>query len=199
MASASPAAAQRYVFRMNPVAHVTIGVVAVHAVERAVLQGRDGARSIDYRLAALGSLVPDLIDKPLARLNFPGYETYQTASHSYGHTLLLPLCIIIVGLLLARKSRLWMLVMGIGCLTHPLVDPVNTYPETLFWPLLGTDFPYANQEWRRYAQFPIDAALVTIFAVAVWRSEWWRQRAIAFIKRGEFPFERRADERTIAT
>jgi hypothetical protein len=47
---------------MFPVTHVTVGLGAEKAVERFF----PCWLPLDYRFAALGALLPDLIDKPLA-------------------------------------------------------------------------------------------------------------------------------------
>jgi membrane-bound metal-dependent hydrolase YbcI (DUF457 family) len=173
---------------MYPVTHMTIAVGSVWLGEKLWrrLRGSTGeSASIDYRFAALGSQIPDLVDKPLKYYIFP--DTLPD-SHVYGHTLLLPVCIILIGLLFARRGDLRLLVLGLGCLTHPLVDPTNTYPRTLFWPLFGTEFPVSRQDYRGYFQIPLDIVLIATFAIAVSRSERWRERALVFVRTGAFPF-----------
>jgi hypothetical protein len=85
------------------------------------------------------------------------------------------------------------LVLGLGCLTHPLVDPTNTYPQTLFWPLFGTGFPHSHQDYRSYFQIPLNFLLFAVYSVAVWRSERWRVSALEFAWAGAFPFQARTD------
>ena len=159
---------------MGPVTHVTIGVGGVWLGERLWRRWRGGAAlpTIAYRFAAVGALVPDLIDKPLAKLGVSGFSYGDaagygdTAGHTIGHTLL---------------------VLGLGSITHPLVDPTNSYPGVLFWPLFGTDFPASHQPYR-FFQIPLDILLLVTYAMLVWRSAKWRGRARRFLLSGTFPF-----------
>jgi hypothetical protein len=69
-----------------------------------------------FPFVALGALVPDAIDKPLYRL------TSIPSDHTIGHTLLLSLVLIAAGALLARRGEPRILWLGLGSLSHPLVD-----------------------------------------------------------------------------
>jgi hypothetical protein len=171
---------------MYPVTHMTIGAGSVWLGERVWrrFRGDTAIAAVDYRFAALGALVPDLIDKPLAKLGVSGFTYDATAGHTIGHTLLVSLTIILAGMLLARRGDTRLLVLGIGSLTHPLVDPTNTYPGVLFWPLFGFDFPESRQPYRSYFQIPLDIALAAVYAVLVWRSEKWREWAQRFVRTG---------------
>jgi hypothetical protein len=166
---------------------MVIGAGVVRLGEGAIrrLAAEPGARlPIDYRFAVFGAILPDLIDKPLKYWIIPDS---LPDSHVYGHTLVLPLVLILAGLLLARRGDLRLLVVGVACLSHPIVDPVNTFPRTLFWPLLGTDFPNSTQPWRNYFQTPLEIALIATGVIALWRSAEWRERAPAFLREGRFP------------
>lgn len=93
---------------------------------------------IDIRVLFIGSLLPDIIDKPL------GYfflrETYSSV-RIYCHTLLFFILITLAGLVLYRYRRqTWLLVLSFGTFTHLLCDQMWLTPQTLFWPLYGTGF-----------------------------------------------------------
>lgn len=167
---------------MYPVTHVTIAIGSVWLGGRfwRRLRGGSAVDAIDYRFAAFGALVPDLIDKPLKWFIFP--DTLPD-DHVYGHTLLLPLCLIAAGLLLARRGDLRLLVLGLGCLTHPLVDPTNTYPRTLLWPLLGTEFPVSHQE-RGPLQPALEGIIVGSGLLALARRQNIRDWARRFVRTG---------------
>lgn len=180
---------------MYPVTHMTIAAGSVWAgawlwrrLVRRAPNAPGPAQTIDYRFAVFGALVPDLIDKPLAKLGISGFTYGETSGHTIGHTLLVSFCVLLAGTLIARRGDLRMLVLGLGALTHPLVDPTNTYPQTLVWPLFGTDFPHSHQDYRSYFQLPLEILLIATYAVPVWRSECWRARAQAFVRTGVFPF-----------
>ena len=60
------------------------------------------ADAVDYRLVALGALLPDLIDKPIVWVLFPSPDT---GGHHIGHSLFGGLALLLPGLyILARGS-----------------------------------------------------------------------------------------------
>ncbi len=129
---------------MHPLGHMTVAAGTVWIGSRLLGRSGDAARRIvnriDYRLVLLGSLLPDLIDKPIGRILFHDY--FDGNGHLYGHTLLAALVVVLPGLLLVvRRGDPRLLAMGIAMLSHLAVDPTNHSPENLLWPLLGTEFP----------------------------------------------------------
>ncbi len=123
---------------MYPVTHVTIAVGAVKAGERLFL-----ARwlPLDYRFAAVGGLLPDLVDKPIAWFIVPSLND----DHLWAHSAWLPLLLIIAGLLIGRRAGdARLILLGLGALTHLLFDPVGSDVQKLFWPLFGTDISSAR-------------------------------------------------------
>lgn len=59
--------------------------------------------SIDYRLALLGSLLPDILDKPLWLIAF---SDIFPSGRAYGHTFLFNMVLLFCGLILIRyKNR----------------------------------------------------------------------------------------------
>ncbi len=175
---------------MYPVTHVAIAVGSVWASKHIRIRTVAPASppSIDYRLVALGGLVPDLIDKPLSWVLFPG--TFPD-SHIYGHTLLLPLVLIIAGLITARSGDLRLLALGFGCLTHPLVDPVILYPRTLFWPLLGTDFPEPEIHLALYQRIA-EATLIMTGVILYLANSGFREAARRLVLTGRLAWQRSA-------
>lgn len=96
------------------------------------------AGHIDIRILLLGSLLPDLIDKPLGHLLFR--ETFSTG-RIFGHTSLFLLVISLAGLwLYRRKKKTWLLVLSFGTFTHLVFDRMWLTPGTLLWPLFGWEF-----------------------------------------------------------
>jgi LexA-binding, inner membrane-associated putative hydrolase len=104
--------------------------------------GVDGglfAGTIDYRLVALGSLLPDMVDRAIRATSG---RTWSRDQHLLGHTLLLNAPVVVAGISLARRRQdARLLAVGAAAMTHLLVDPVIQSPRTLLWPLLGRDFP----------------------------------------------------------
>jgi len=123
---------------MYPVTHVCIAIGAAKAGERLL---PEGLRPADHRFAAVGGLLPDLIDKPLAWFLVPSIPD----DHFLAHTLWFPLLLLAAGLVLAaRATDTRLLLLGVGALTHIVFDPVAGDPHKLFWPLFGTSIPHAN-------------------------------------------------------
>lgn len=95
---------------------------------------------VDLRFLALGSMLPDLIDKPIGTVLFA--ESIGTGRW-VGHTLMFS-TVLMVAVLLAtrrgRRRRAWM-ALTIGAMLHLILDGMWTTPEVLFWPLLGLEFP----------------------------------------------------------
>jgi hypothetical protein len=107
-----------------------------------------------------GTLLPDLIDKPLyygSVILFGSDATKQSlisGTRTFGHTLLLLLILISIAYL--RKSRVFA-ALAAGMATHLLLDNAGDYIahalgflqtisepnglHALFWPLLGLQFP----------------------------------------------------------
>jgi len=90
--------------------------------------------SIDYRIILLGSLLPDIIDKPVWL--FTGGRIFPSGM-DYGHTLLFSLTLFICGLILAGYRKSWLLVISLCSFMHLIFDQIWNNPVTLFWPLLG--------------------------------------------------------------
>jgi LexA-binding, inner membrane-associated putative hydrolase len=97
------------------------------------------AGSIDYRLVAFGSLLPDMVDRAIRAASG---RTWSRDQHLLGHTLLLNAPVVVAGISLARRRQdARLLAVGAAAMTHLMVDPVIRSPRTLLWPLLGRDFP----------------------------------------------------------
>ncbi len=94
---------------------------------------------IDFRYLALGSMLPDIIDKPLGKLIFA-----QTLANGriIGHTLLFSLSLALLGFYIYEKKRNpWLLACAAGSFFHLLEDRMWANPVTFFWPLFGWSFP----------------------------------------------------------
>ena len=95
---------------------------------------------IDMRLVLIGSLLPDIIDKPVGL-----YFLKETFSNGriFCHTLLflIIITILILGLFIFKFYRKsWALMFSFGTLTHLIFDQMWRTPQTLFWPLYGISF-----------------------------------------------------------
>jgi len=102
---------------------------------------RDTAGNLDYRMIIIGSMLPDIIDKPLFLLfSESGFFT----GRSHAHTLLFALVLLSAGIF-SRKS--WLLTLALANLSHLFLDFIWDDPEILFWPFLGRFEPYEVEGW----------------------------------------------------
>jgi hypothetical protein len=107
-------------------AHLGLTLAAAKLVERFGLRP-------DLPIVLLGSILPDLIDKPLGYLIYGSMATGRI----FAHTLLFLL--VLVALAAILKSRpLGSLAFGV--LAHQALDTIWRTPEVFLWPILG-DFP----------------------------------------------------------
>jgi inner membrane protein len=94
---------------------------------------------IDMRLLIIGSLLPDIIDKPIGVFIFR--DTFSNG-RIFGHTLFFLILLTLGGLFLYwRRNKLWLLVLAFGTFVHLILDQMWRTPRTLLWPLYGFSFP----------------------------------------------------------
>ena len=106
---------------------------------------------VDYRLLLVGSMLPDILDKPLGV-----YLLADEISNGriFGHTLLFTLILLGSGLFLfLRRARPGLLVVALGVVFHVVLDQMWKTPETLLWPLFGFVF----------SRYPVESWLPNIF------------------------------------
>ena len=147
---------------------------------------------IDIRLLMIGSLLPDIFDKPIGLFLFG--ETFSNG-RIFCHTLLFLILITLAGVHLYRHySKIWLLVLAFGTFTHLICDQMWRTPQTLFWPLYGFTFERidsANWLWNMlhdlktdptvYVPELVGAAILIWFALILLR----RKRLCAFIRYGQ--------------
>lgn len=137
---------------------------------------------LDYRLLIVGSVIPDLIDKPIGLWLAPGLVNGST--RGIAHTLAFGLLLLAV-LSLAFRPRLSLsvLTLALGNAGHLLLDQMWGSTRVVLWPFLGWDFPqragsisqYADSKlWdtlRFYADPPelVGAILILALAVKLWK------------------------------
>lgn len=95
--------------------------------------------TFDYRMVLLGSILPDLIDKPIGAFFFR--STFHN-TRIFAHTLLFSALLILLGLfLLIKKKNNSILLLGTGAFIHLILDSMWLYPGILLWPYFGLKFP----------------------------------------------------------
>lgn len=83
-------------------------------------------RNFSYPLIIIGSILPDLIDKPLGRVILP-----LGSGRLIGHTLIFFMVLVLIGLFRG------ILVLALASALHLLEDRMWEQPAILLWPILG--------------------------------------------------------------
>lgn len=129
--------------RCSPISQVRVGKASGSPpIERPVtLLGMSLTNAV---FCALGSILSDIIDKPIG-----GYFFAQTFGHNgriFSHSLLFLLVTIIAGLYFYFvQKKTCLLYLAFGVLMHLALDFMWQTPRTLFWPFLGWHFPIYAQ------------------------------------------------------
>ncbi len=101
-------------------------------------------KHIDIRVLLIGSLLPDIIDKPLGYIILQGT---LSSGRVYCHTMLFFILIVLAGMYLyQRRKKNWLLVLSFGIFTHLIFDQMWLAPHILLWPLYGWSFPQGNPD-----------------------------------------------------
>ena len=123
--------------------------------------------AVDFRLVLLGSILPDLIDKPLGAI-------LHLEARLWAHSLLFLAAILVASLWPVLRGLRW---VGFGDAVHLLVDLIWEQPNVALWPLLGVAFPAGEQSFGgyletlvsdRYVQFGEIVGSIILLAAA-WR------------------------------
>ncbi|SHK29616.1 LexA-binding, inner membrane-associated putative hydrolase [Clostridium cavendishii DSM 21758] len=95
--------------------------------------------AIDYRIVLIGSILPDIVDKPIGAYFFR--STFHN-SRIFGHTLIVSLILVVLGLYMIYKERKnKILTLGMSTSIHLILDSMWLYKGILFWPYYGLRFP----------------------------------------------------------
>ena len=96
-----------------------------------------GNPRVDYRIVAIASLLPDIVDKPLGRLIFK--QQYESG-RIFGHTLLLNVAFFCVLFFMRGRAKRTFVLVPISSLLHLAEDGMWSDPRIFWWPLFGA-FP----------------------------------------------------------
>jgi len=97
--------------------------------------------AMDLRWVAAGSLLPDLIDKPIGSILF--HDTFGTHRLA-AHAIAFPVAGLFAVLAVTGRGspiRKGLIALVIGVLLHLVLDAAWADPEAFWWPLLGGSFP----------------------------------------------------------
>lgn len=138
-----------------------------HAVESPDLKGAGGRSGhlqawpkslervgLDFRLVLIGSLLPDIIDKPLGFWLLP--EVVNFNARSVGHSLSFNMGLLMAALLLLGAVRYrGFLILALASMGHLLLDEMWRWPLKLLWPWYGWDFPKGSTKFDEWLSFQI--------------------------------------------
>jgi len=126
--------------------HLGITLAAAQTFEKVMLsQGKKKfTELIDYRLVLLGSMLPDIIDKPLGGLVF---KATLGNGRIYAHTLIFLLLLVGTGIFFwVKYKRPGVLALAGGSFFHHILDGMWRFPGTYLWPFYGWSFPKGDPE-----------------------------------------------------
>ncbi|MBI2829814.1 MAG: metal-dependent hydrolase [Chloroflexi bacterium] len=99
---------------------------------------------VDYRLVIIGSMLPDIIDKPVW---FLAGRDASLSGRDFAHTLLFNLTLFAGGMFLLRYRKSGLFVLSVASLTHLVFDQMWRNLPTLFWPFAGPLRERETTDW----------------------------------------------------
>ena len=155
------------------------------------------SRRLDLRILLVGSLLPDIIDKPLGHILF---REDLSSGRTIGHTLIFAVLITLGGIFLRyRTGKTWLLALSLGTFVHLILDEMwlHHWRSTILWPLYGFEFPkaeltgWAGNIWDALLHEPavyipeiIGGVVIVIFLWVLVRNRY----LISFLKRGRLDY-----------
>ncbi len=153
------------------------------------------AGSIDYRLVVIGSMLPDIIDKPIGHLIFA--DALSNYGRIYAHSMLFFAILLVVGLYRYHHSgKLGFLILSLCSGFHLILDKMWYFTQTLFWPLKGWGFPESdfvdlfdwisslNEGFKTNPQIYISETIGSIIILFIALKLFKNNRLLSFIKTG---------------
>ncbi len=150
---------------------------------------------LDVRFWLLGSILPDVIDKPIGHYLFS--QTFYNNGRIFSHTLLFFILLLGAGLCIGiAKKGMWLLALSFGVFMHLVLDSMWENPETLFWPVFGYGFPRSGdydflwsifQELLHYYPSDYIPELIGLLIVGwfIWKLIR-NKRIVSFLRKGYF-------------
>jgi inner membrane protein len=91
-------------------------------------------KHLDIRFLLIGSIFPDIIDKPVGLFFYGNGRTFA-------HTLIFALTITLIGIYINKTyKKNWVLALAAGSFSHLILDEMWLSMHTLLWPLYGWTF-----------------------------------------------------------
>lgn len=96
------------------------------------------AKPKDWPFLVIGSILPDIIDKPVGLILFR--NTFQNG-RIFSHTILFLAIITVISFLIYRRYSITAgIALSLGTLMHLVLDQMWLTSDTLLWPLFGWSF-----------------------------------------------------------
>lgn len=124
-----------FFYKMFFFGHVGITLGIFYSLSR-LSSKNDFWAAVPY--VVVGSLLPDIIDKPLGRIIF---ADEIGSGRIYSHTLLFVTLLGLAGYYFYRQGQPYLLIIAAATFCHLLEDGMWNSPVVLFWPFLGWEFP----------------------------------------------------------
>ena len=116
--------------------HIGVSLLIAFILVRVIPKSK---KYVNYWFILLGSILPDLIDKPIGRVFFA--ESIANG-RIYAHTLLFALILTMVSIYLFKYYKNSnMLCVSSAVFLHICEDGIWNDTQTLFWPFYGWNFP----------------------------------------------------------
>lgn len=113
--------------------HLGLTTGAIKAAEKL-----DCNIKVDYRFVLIGSILPDVIDKPIGAFLF---RNIFHNSRIFGHTLLFPIIIMLFGVYSIKNNKKSnILFLGIASFIHLVLDSMWLYLRYFFGQFLAISF-----------------------------------------------------------
>jgi len=155
--------------------------------------------AMDLRWLALGSLIPDIIDKPIGSIL---WNDVFHAHRLFGHALIAPVTALLLVMVVTRRqstARRAGIVVVLGWFVHLVLDGVWASPEGFLWPLFGLEFPHiAGSDFWTLVGDMVSSPLVwageaigAAYLVYLWRSRLAGRGALrGFLRDGRIALDR---------
>jgi hypothetical membrane protein len=140
----------------------------------------------------VGSLLPDIIDKPVGMLLF---RNFFSNGRIFSHTLLFLAILTVAAVYLYRKKgQTWLVALSFGTFIHLILDGMWLAPRTLLWPVYGwaferIDLSHWPQDWlydlmtNPGVYIPEITGATVLIIFMIWLV--YRRKVYAFVTKGE--------------
>ncbi|NMM65085.1 hypothetical protein HBE96_21100 [Clostridium sp. P21] len=118
--------------------HVGITTGVIKVCEKVINRKKPkNNRLIDYRIVILGSILPDIIDKPIVQVIY-GLQNHE--GHFIAHSFIFSALLIILGIVMFLKSKnKSILLLGICTFIHQIFDKMMVMPNIMFLSTINLD------------------------------------------------------------